>query len=89
MPTVHFTENLKRHISCPTQTVCGNCVREVLDAIFVANPKLKHYVLDDQDRLRQHMLIAVDGVIIRDRVALSDGVNENSEVYVMQALSGG
>ena len=35
------------------------------------------------------MLIFVDGVQIRDRVGLSDPVSETSEIYVMQALSGG
>lgn len=89
MPTIHFTDNLKRHISCPTEQVPGRSVREALETVFAGNPQLKGYVLDDQDRLRQHMLIAVDGEIIRDRIHLSDAVNEHSEVYVMQALSGG
>lgn len=89
MPTVHFTDNLKRHITCPTEQVAGHTVREALEAVFVDNPQLRGYILDDQNRLRQHMLIAVDNEIIHDKVHLSDAVTEHSEVYVMQALSGG
>jgi len=35
------------------------------------------------------MAIYVDGVPIMDRQGLSDAVPETSEVFVMQALSGG
>jgi len=89
MPRVVFTENLNRHVNCPTQQVKGNTVREALDAVFAQNVTLRGYVLDDQGRLRKHMLVAVDGNIIHDRDAMSDVVKETSEIYVAQALSGG
>jgi hypothetical protein len=89
MPRVQFTQNLQRHVPCPPQEVPGGTVREVLDAVFAANPRLRGYVLDEQGELRKHMAIFVDGVQIRDRVQLSDVVGANSEVYVVQALSGG
>ncbi|MGB5395724.1 MAG: MoaD/ThiS family protein, partial [Gammaproteobacteria bacterium] len=89
MPTVHFTPNLKRHIECPPARVNARNVREALDAVFAENMQLRRYVLDDQGRLRKHMRIAVDGEIIRDRTLLTDTVGPGSEIYVMQALSGG
>lgn len=89
MVTVTFTENIQRHVSCPTSQVGGATVREVLDAVFSANPKARTYVLDDQDGLRKHMVIFVDGCAIADRTRLTDSVEEQSEVFVMQALSGG
>jgi hypothetical protein len=46
-------------------------------------------VLDDQARLRHHVVVFVDGQLIRDRVTLADPVAERSEIAVMQALSGG
>jgi hypothetical protein len=52
-------------------------------------PRLRGYVLDDQGALRHHMMVFVDGEPIRDRARLSDLVRPTSEVYVMQALSGG
>jgi len=89
MVRVVFTANLERHLSCPETTVSGASVREVLDAVFETHQQLRGYVLDDQSRLRQHMIIFVDGKTIIDRVHLSDAITANSEIYVMQALSGG
>lgn len=87
--TVVFTPNLRRHVECPTEVVAGETVREVLDAVFAANPRLRGYVLDDQGALRHHMNVFVDGEPIDDKARLSDPVRPASEVYVMQALSGG
>lgn len=89
MATVVFTQNLRRHVECPTETVAGSTVRAVLDAVFSANPRLRGYVLDDQGALRYHMMVFVDGEPITDRRDLTDPVRAASEVYVMQALSGG
>ncbi|MDB4956629.1 MAG: thiamine S [Myxococcales bacterium] len=89
MATVTFTPNLKRHVECPTEAVAGSTVRAVLDVVFAHNPRLRGYVLDDQGVLRKHMMVFVDGQQIEDRDHLSDPVREASEVYVMQALSGG
>lgn len=89
MATVVFTPNLKRHVECPTEEVAGPTVRAVLDAVFVHNPRLRTYVLDDQGALRHHMVVFIDGNQIEDREHLSDAVRPTSEVYVMQALSGG
>jgi molybdopterin synthase sulfur carrier subunit len=89
MAQIIFTRNLERHLSCPPLTVQGDTVRAVLEAAFVANPRLRGYLLDDQDHLRKHVLVAVGGKIIADRAGLSDPVAEDADVYVFQALSGG
>lgn len=89
MVRVVFTANLERHLSCPETTVSGASVREALDSVFETHQQLRGYVLDDQCRLRQHMVIFVDGKTIVDRVHLSDAITPDSEIYVMQALSGG
>ena len=89
MATVTFTPNLQRHVECPRETVVGDTVREVLDGVFATNPRLRGYVLDDQGALRRHMMIFVDGQQTADRDRLTDPVRATSEVYVMQALSGG
>ena len=60
-------------------------MRQVLDAVFEKNPRLKGYVLDDQGRVRHHVVVFVNG----ERADLSDPVTASSEVYVLQALSGG
>jgi len=89
MPKVAFTPNIQRHVACRDTEVAGRTIREVLDNLFVANPRARHYVLDDQAALRKHMSIYLDGALIRDRVRLSDPVTETSDIYVFQALSGG
>jgi hypothetical protein len=89
MPTVRFTANIQRHVACPTLTVAGTTVREVLDGYFAANEPARSYVLDDQGRLRQHMAIFIDGRQVRDRQALADRVAEDATVDLIQALSGG
>ena len=89
MAHVAFTANLQRHLSCPDQTVPGSTVRAVLDRVFAAEPRLRSYILDDQDRVRRHVAIYVNGDRIADRERLSDPVGDDDEVFVFQALSGG
>ena len=64
-------------------------VFEVLEIIENEHPGIKSYLVDDQGILRQHVNIFVDGKMILDRTTLSDNLEANSEVYIMQALSGG
>ena len=89
MAVVTFTSNLDRHIECPARRVAASSVGEALEAAFAGNPRLRGYILDDQGRLRKHVLVLVDGVLVRDRERLSDPVSESASIYVAQALSGG
>ncbi len=89
MARVAFTANLQRHLSCPDLTVPGSSVRVVLDQVFAVEPRLRSYILDDQDRVRRHVAIYVNGDRIADRERLSDPVGDDDEVFVFQALSGG
>ena len=89
MPTVEFTANLVRQTSANACEVSGATVAEALQAAFVAQPMLRGYVLDDQGAVRRHVVVFVDGVAVVDRERLSDAVQPGSEIFVMQALSGG
>ncbi len=89
MAKVAFTPNLARHVECPTLEAPGATVREVLDAVFAGNPRLRGYVLDDQGGLRRHMSVFVDDSQVRDRTGLSDLVGPGCRIFVAQALSGG
>ncbi len=89
MPSVAFTQNLQRHVACPPCKVAGATVRESLDGALALYPKLRGYVLDEHGALRFHMAIYVDGVPVTDRKGLSDPVTGTTEIFVMQALSGG
>lgn len=89
MARVVFTQNLQRHVACPPSDAPGTTVREVLDVVFAEIPRLRGYVVDETGCLRKHMSIFVDGELIKDRRHLGDPVQAHSEIYVMQALSGG
>jgi hypothetical protein len=90
MAIVRFSSHLHRHLELPGEVQAGGAnVRSTLDEVFATAPKLAGYVLDDQRSLRQHVVVFVDGQMIRDRKLLTDAVGPASEVYVMQALSGG
>jgi hypothetical protein len=89
MAHVVFTPHLARHVACLPCDAPGRTVREVLQAVFADKAELRSYLLDDQDRLRQHIAVFVDGRNVIDRNGLSDAVQPVSEVLVMQALSGG
>lgn len=69
--------------------IAGANVGEVLDALFVAHPNLRGYVLDEHGAVRHHVAVFVDGDAIRDKRHLDQALGERAEVYVMQALSGG
>ena len=76
-------------MGCPAESVDGATVRDALDAYFARHAKVRAYVLDEQSALRHHVVLFVDGVQVTDRATLSDPVTAPSEIYVMQALSGG
>ena len=89
MPTVRFTDNIQRHVPCPTRAVDGATVRDALERYFSANERARGYALDDQGRLRQHMAVFIDGRQIQDRDNLTDPVPPSAVIDVVQALSGG
>ena len=89
MATVRFTQNIQRHVACPTRNTAGSTLRAVLDEYFRDNEKARGYVLDEQGKVRQHMVVFIDGELFQDRDRLSDRVRPDSVIDVIQALSGG
>ncbi len=86
---VDFTPNLRRHLTLDRCLVEATTVAEVLEQLFTSQEKLRGYILDDQGAVRKHINIFVDNRIIRDPVGLTDKISESSDVFIMQALSGG
>jgi hypothetical protein len=89
VPRVVFTSNLQRHVNCPETEVAAGTLRMVLAQVFAAQPQARGYVLDEQGHLRRHVTVFIDGQRVRDRERLDEVVGASSEVYVMQALTGG
>ena len=90
MPTIKFTYALKRFFPKLKDTGAnGNTLEEIFKEIDTNYPGLRSYVLDERGSLRRHVNIFIDGKMINDRNKLSDSLSSNSEIYIMQALSGG
>ena len=89
MATIRFTSHLVRHRPAPGVIAEGDTLAKVLAQGFAGDDLLRSYVLDEQGRVRKHVNIYLDGSLIRDRLRLSDPVGPGSEIYVLQALSGG
>lgn len=67
------------------QAVAGSTVANALEDLFSAEPALRPHLLDEVGRIRPHVLVFVDG----KRADLESEVAENSELIVLQAVSGG
>ena len=89
MARIVFTQQLRRFTETPEVRSPAATLRGALEAAFAVNPRLRGYVLDDQGHLRANVVVFIDGVRGRERVLLNDALKADSEVHVMQALSGG
>jgi sulfur-carrier protein len=89
MPRVAFTPHLQRFLDVPPHQVEGTTVRAALEAVFAHNPRLRGYVLDDAGRVRTHVSVFVGDTALVDRATLTDTVSDDTEIFVLQALSGG
>ena len=89
MAHVVFTQQLKRFTEVPEVDTPAATLREALQAAFEINPRLRGYVLDDQGHLRPNVVVFIDGRRCHERVLLNDELKADSQVHVLQALSGG
>lgn len=64
----------------------GNTVAELLDDLNRQFPGLRFRMIDEQDCLRPHMRIFVNGEMI---TTLQMPLQSTDEIHVLQALSGG
>ncbi len=88
MPKVFFTPNLQCHLEAPRGHYSGTTVKEALEEVFQTESVLRGHVLDERGRLRQDVIVFINGRPLRDRVRMSDPVREQSEVWVMQTKPG-
>jgi hypothetical protein len=89
MPTIVFTQQLRRFTDVPEIDTSADTLRSALEAAFAVNPQLRGYIVDEQGHLRPNVVIFIDGNRVRDRVTLNNKLAADSNVYVLQALSGG
>ena len=90
MPVVKFTTNLKRfYPDLAPLEVKAATVAEALEVVEQNHQGLKDYIVDENGELRKHVNIFIGNDMITDRQALGDALNDQDEMYIMQALSGG
>lgn len=89
MAQVHVTSWLREVVPDAPVRVDGGTVGEALAALSGKVPQVRGYLLDDQGRLRKHVCVFADGVRLQHAAALSHRIRPDTELYVMQALSGG
>lgn len=64
----------------------GATVAEMLDDLNRSFPGIRFRMIDEQDAIRPHMKIFVNGEQV---FALNTALNSADEVHILQALSGG
>ncbi len=64
----------------------GTTVAEVMEDLNRQYPGIRFRMVDEQDRIRPHMRVFVNGEQIAD---LERALGRADEVFILQALSGG
>lgn len=91
MATVRFTRHLFTFFPQldGVLRVDADTVAELVRALDALAPGLAFYLCDELGRLRPHVNVFVGEDRVRDRMRLSDRLTPDSEVTILQALSGG
>lgn len=89
MPQIEFTTQLSQLANCPSQQLIrADTVAGALEAMFARHDQMRKCILNDDGSLHLHLALFVDGEMV-DRDNLQVPVTDQSEIFVMQALSGG
>ena len=70
-------------------SVEGDTLKHVLDDLGRRLPALERRLRDERGQLRPHVLVFVDGAMVRPAGDLEVPVRDGAEVYVAPAVSGG
>ena len=90
MPVIECTDLLKRYFPELTASeVSGTSLYEIVMELDARHPGIAKYILDDQKAVRKHVAVAIDGAFIREKEARNISIHEDSNVLILQALSGG
>ncbi|MBL8301071.1 MAG: MoaD/ThiS family protein [Rhodanobacteraceae bacterium] len=95
MPTLVLASALARWLPAAAGSeyridVEATNLHDALGSAFAQYPALRGYVLDEQGRIRHHVAVFIDGQALKDKSGLSAAaLGAHSEIYLLQALSGG
>lgn len=89
MAKITFTAHLRKVAPHGATNVAAATLGDALDQIFTNAPKLRSYVVDEQNRLRRHVVIFLNGTRLAPANWSAQSLAADDDIYVMQALSGG
>ena len=90
MARVKCTNHLQRFFPDLTEVELeGTTVATVIDELNRRFPGIADYIVDEQGALRKHVNIFIGEEPVRDRLRLQDDIGPNTQVLILQALSGG
>ena len=77
------------HLEGRELVVDGDTVADVVRGMEEIAPGFAFYVCDERGALRPHVNMFIGEELVADRTALTDRVEPDGRVYILQALSGG
>jgi molybdopterin synthase sulfur carrier subunit len=83
---VRIPTPLRSYTAGPEVEAAGETVDALLRDLDGRHPGIRFRMIDEQDGLRPHVLIFVNGAEVRD---LAAPLRSTDEVQIVQALSGG
>jgi len=89
MVKITFTENLARHVKLTTLELQDGTIAEVIEQLFGQYPMLKPYIFDEQNKLRKHVMLAIDKQLLQGDLSSHLKMTGFKRLHIMQALSGG
>ncbi len=89
MAKISFTAHLRKVAPPGATMVAADNLGDALDQVFAQAPKLRSYIVDEQNRLRRHVVIFLNGSRLPPANWSAQALAVEDDVYVMQALSGG
>lgn len=90
MIEIEFTSQLVKQVDCPAlHSTQGDTVRSALETLFDQFPGLREQVLSSEGSVLPHLAIFVNGEMINSDSGLDAVLRDGSDVFVMQAVSGG
>lgn len=89
MVQVKLTANLQKYFPKQELEVEAGNLRDLLRKMDDIQSGFSHYVIDEQNRIRKHVNVFINGRLIIDKNRLDHSFDKGSTIHIMQALSGG
>jgi sulfur-carrier protein len=89
MVLIRFAAHLQSHVPCPDQEVAPGSLAECLRSAFEPAPAMRDFVLDNQEHIRKHVAVFINGKLHLNRQDLDRACISGDRIDVIQALSGG